>query len=171
MRTPLARGIWLAGVAALVAGCGTGSVKAVSTSGTGSTEVVHVGSATVDGTTEQVLTNAQGFTLYHLTADSPSDPTCTGACAMTWPPVLLSSGQPTASATLPQGLTVVDGANGRQVEYGGHPLYHYSGDSAPGQANGEGLLGEWFVVTPDLSSAAGATATPSSASSGYGTGY
>jgi predicted lipoprotein with Yx(FWY)xxD motif len=90
---------------------------------------------------------------------------------MTWPPVLLTAGQPTASVTLPQGLTAFDGANGRQVEYGGHPLYHYSGDSAPGQANGEGLLGEWFVVTPGLSSAGGATATPTATSSGYGTGY
>ena len=167
MRGFVARGVWLAGAAVLVASCGSGSVAAVSNSGSTSTEAVHLGTATVGGSTEQVLTNAQGFTLYHLTADGPSNPTCTGACAVTWPPVVVSSGRPTASSTLPQGLTAVIGANGRQVEYGGHPLYHYSGDSAPGQANGEGLLGEWFVVTPSLAGASGATVSPSAAGGGY----
>ena len=33
-----------------------------------------------------------------------------------------------------------------QVTYNGHPLYTYSGDSAAGQANGEGSGGVWFVV-------------------------
>jgi len=41
-------------------------------------------------------------------------------------------------------------ANGNQVEYNGHLLYAYSGDTAPGQTNGEGLLGKWFVATPGL---------------------
>jgi predicted lipoprotein with Yx(FWY)xxD motif len=171
MRAFLVRGVWLAGAAVLVAGCGSGSVTGASTSATGSAEVVHLDTATVDGSREQVLTNAQGFTLYHLTADGPSNPTCTGPCAVTWPPLLLSSGQPTASGTLPQGLIAFTGADGRQVEYGGHPLYRYSGDSAPGQTNGEGLLGEWFVVTPGLAAAPGAGVSPTATSGSYGSGY
>jgi len=41
-------------------------------------------------------------------------------------------------------------ANGNQIEYNGHLLYAYSGDTAPGQTNGEGLLGKWFVAIPGL---------------------
>jgi predicted lipoprotein with Yx(FWY)xxD motif len=47
-------------------------------------------------------------------------------------------------------LSVLQGANGAQVEYNGHPLYTFVGDSAPGQTNGQGKGGVWFVVTPDI---------------------
>jgi len=54
-----------------------------------------------------------------------------------------------------------DDGNGRQVEYDGHPLYRYAGDSGADQANGEGKGGVWFVATSSLGS--GSTATPSAA--------
>jgi predicted lipoprotein with Yx(FWY)xxD motif len=47
-------------------------------------------------------------------------------------------------------LTVVADANGNQVEYNGHPLYTYAGDTGPGQTTGEGAGGVWHVVTPGL---------------------
>ena len=53
--------------------------------------------------------------------------------------------------------------NGNQIEYNGHPLYTFSGDSAPRQTNGEGLYGVWFVATPDLAVQGGG-----STSGGYG---
>ena len=42
--------------------------------------------------------------------------------------------------------------DGRQVEYEGHPLYLYAGDSALRQieGSGNGTDGTWFAVTPDL---------------------
>jgi predicted lipoprotein with Yx(FWY)xxD motif len=53
-------------------------------------------------------------------------------------------------------------ANGEQVAYNGHPLSTYSGDSEPGQTNGQGFGGVWFVVTTDLAPAGG------SQNNGYG---
>ncbi len=41
-------------------------------------------------------------------------------------------------------------ANGNQVEYNGHLLYTFSGDSGPAQSHGEGVGNKWFVVTTDL---------------------
>jgi predicted lipoprotein with Yx(FWY)xxD motif len=35
-----------------------------------------------------------------------------------------------------------------QVTYNGHPLYHFAGDQAPGDTNGQGVGGIWFVVSP-----------------------
>jgi predicted lipoprotein with Yx(FWY)xxD motif len=54
---------------------------------------------------------------------------------------------------LSQQLTVLTDANGQQVEYDGHLLYGFSGDTAAGQAHGEGIVafgGTWHVVTPNL---------------------
>jgi hypothetical protein len=49
-------------------------------------------------------------------------------------------------------LSYVDGADGRQVEYYGHPLYLYAGTRPNGwvQGSGSGTGGTWFVVTPKL---------------------
>ncbi len=58
-----------------------------------------------------------------------------------------------------------------QATYNGHPLYTYVGDTAPGQAKGNGLNasgGVWHEVT--VSGTAAAAFTPSS-SSGGGGGY
>jgi hypothetical protein len=46
---------------------------------------------------------------------------------------------------------VVNGPNGRQVEYEGHPLYTSDQDSGPGQANGEGFEDAWYVATVSVS--------------------
>jgi len=109
------------------------------------------------------LTNGQGMTLYYRTSDTPTQ-VCdsSGGCATAWPP-LLSSTVPTSSGSLPGKLSVLTDTNGSQVEYNGHPLYMYSGDSAPGQTNGEGLFNVWFTATTDLAPANGSQ----SGSNGY----
>lgn len=43
-------------------------------------------------------------------------------------------------------MTREDGAE--QVTYGGWPLYHFAGDEAPGDTNGQGVNDVWFVVDP-----------------------
>jgi predicted lipoprotein with Yx(FWY)xxD motif len=122
-----------------------------------------VGTATVSGSSEQVLTKSDGYTLYYNTHDTSSTASCTGGCAGTWPPLLLSSGQPTSASSLSGTLTTASTGNGSQVEYDGHPLYKYSGDSAAGQSNGQGISGIWFVATPSLGS--GSAVSPSTAAS------
>jgi predicted lipoprotein with Yx(FWY)xxD motif len=113
--------------------------------------LIKTTTATVKGKSETILTDAQGKTLYYFTPDTATTTACTGSCAQTWPPLLASgSGAPTSATTLPGKLTTVTTANGNQVEYNGHMLYTFAGDSGPGQTNGEGLFGKWFVVTPDL---------------------
>jgi predicted lipoprotein with Yx(FWY)xxD motif len=160
-------------LALFVAACGssttTGSSSSASpTTSSSAAAVVKTAMVNVKGKSETVLTNASGMTLYYFTPDSATTSACTGSCASTWPPLLMSgSGVPTSATALSGKLTAVTDANGNQVEYNGHPLYTYSGDTAPGQANGEGLFGKWFVATPDLAVQGGAqpAATPTS---GYG---
>jgi predicted lipoprotein with Yx(FWY)xxD motif len=114
--------------------------------------VIQTATATVKGQSEMVLTDTQGLTLYYFTADSATQPSCSSSCAQMWHPLLFAgSGIPSSSTPLAGKLSIQMDANGSQVEYNGHPLYTFSGDTAPGQTNGEGLFGMWFVATPNLS--------------------
>jgi hypothetical protein len=45
--------------------------------------------------------------------------------------------------------TVVRKDGSKQLTLKGWPLYEFSNDKAPGQANGQGSGGTWFAVTPD----------------------
>jgi predicted lipoprotein with Yx(FWY)xxD motif len=143
------------GVTALsLAACGgtsTGSGAAASPS---STPLSHTASIQVAGKTQTVLKNAKGRTLYYLTADTATTIACTGGCASNWPPLLSPSGTPTSNPALPGTLSVLNGANGNQVLYNGHPLYSYIKDGDTGDAYGQGVGGKWFVATPDLAAAA-----------------
>lgn len=133
--------------------------------------LVKTATATVNGKSETILTNAQGKTLYYFMPDTSTKAACGSGCTSTWPPLLFTgSGSPTASVTLPGTLNAVSDGNGTQCEYNGHPLYIFSGDSAPGQTNGEGIGGKWFVATPNLTKLGGASSTPTATptSSGYG---
>lgn len=128
----------------------TGS-NATPTATTGSSgALIHTATATIKGTSETILTNAQGRTLYYRTSDTATS-VCSGGCASAWPPLLATgSSTPTSSASLPGKLSVVTDANGSQVAYNGHPLYNFSGDTAAGQTTGEGVAGIWFVVPTSL---------------------
>jgi predicted lipoprotein with Yx(FWY)xxD motif len=135
-----------------------------STGGSSSSAVIQTTTATVKGQSETVLTNTQGLTLYYFTADSATQSAVSGNLAQIWPPLLFTgSGGPTSSTSLTGKLSVQTDVNGNQVEYNGHPLYTFSGDTAPGQTNGEGITGMWFVATPNLAVQGGG-----STSGGYG---
>ena len=123
----------------------------VATTPSTSNALIKTATATVQGKSVTILTDAAGKTLYYFTPDSATTSACTGSCAQAWPPLLMSgSGTPTSATTLSGTLTVATTGNGSQVEYNGHLLYAFSGDSGPGMTNGEGLLGKWFVATTDL---------------------
>jgi predicted lipoprotein with Yx(FWY)xxD motif len=97
----------------------------------------------------EVLTTADGRTLYGLTDDADGVPTCDGQCAEDWPPLLVDGDE------LPDGLDpAVFGVAQRldgtwQLTAGGSPLYTYANDDEPGDVNGQGSGGVWFAAKPD----------------------
>lgn len=100
-----------------------------------------------------VLTNAKGFTLYWFAPDGPTKSRCYSSCAAYWPPV---TGTPTTGPGVTGRLGRFKRSDGSmQATYDHHPLYTYIGDSAPGQANGNGLNlngGLWHEVTASVQS-------------------
>lgn len=117
------------------------------------TTTIHVREAKVHGHKERILTNERGMTLYYFTKDTPTKIACTGGCAKAWPPALIASGTPTGPREIQSGLSVLKDSLGRQIEYRGHPLYTFVKDKHPGEVSGQGVLGHWFVATPNLKNA------------------
>jgi predicted lipoprotein with Yx(FWY)xxD motif len=120
----------------------------------------------------QIMVDAEGNTLYGFTNDVDGASTCTGDCAATWPAHLID-GEPVLGEGLdPAVFSVVEGAEGgQQLKAGKWPLYRFSGDSAPGDVNGQGVGDVWFVVGADGSLIKDAPATASSdGSAGEGDG-
>jgi predicted lipoprotein with Yx(FWY)xxD motif len=107
----------------------------------GALKTVRIGGVTV-------LADAKGLTLYWFAPDTAARSACYGSCAAYWPPV---KGPATAGPGVTGTLAVLTRSDGSvQAAYDGHPLYTYVGDSAPGQANGNGLNlngGRWHEVT------------------------
>jgi predicted lipoprotein with Yx(FWY)xxD motif len=104
------------------------------------------------GTYGSALVNGEGMALYAFSLDTGGTSACTDDCAAEWPP-LASQGAPVAGegvdATLLGTITRDDGT--MQVTYNGHPLYTFVDDTAPGDANGQGLDdfdGIWNLVSP-----------------------
>ena len=100
-----------------------------------------------------VLVNTKGRTLYVFMKDAHSRVTCTGSCAQFWPPLKWrSSGRPRAGGSAKSKLlsSDPDPAGGKVVTYNKWPLYTYAGDSAAGDANGQGVDqsgGKWYVIS------------------------
>ncbi len=95
-----------------------------------------------------ILVDGDGYTLYTFSSDSANKSACTGGCATNWPPLVLTSD----TIKVPSTITGAFGAFARdnstiQVTYNDMPLYRYAGDSKPGDTNGQGIGGRWYVVT------------------------
>jgi predicted lipoprotein with Yx(FWY)xxD motif len=120
--------------------------------------------ATINGTA--VVTNSKGMTLYWFAPDTSTTSNCSGSCATYWPPL---TGPVTAGSGVTGTLGTITRADGtKQATYDGHPLYTYVGDTAAGQAKGNGLNlsgGLWWEMT-----VSGAKVT-TSGSTGGGYGY
>jgi predicted lipoprotein with Yx(FWY)xxD motif len=95
-----------------------------------------------------VLTNTKGLTLYSLSVEKNGKFICTGSCTGTWIPLVVAAG---TTPTGPVKLGTIKRPEGKiQVTFKGLPLYTFDGDSAKGQAKGEGFkdVGTWHAVTP-----------------------
>ena len=155
------------GIVALLAACSTPaastapsvappSVAAPSEAPASEAPPSEAPSATADATIAlatnalgEIIVDAEGKTLYAFTPDTAGESTCYDDCATQWPPLLATDAAAiSAGAGLDATkLTTVDRTDGtKQVKYGDWPLYYFAGDSAAGDANGQGLGTKWYVV-------------------------
>jgi predicted lipoprotein with Yx(FWY)xxD motif len=99
--------------------------------------------------------DGEGMSLYIFMNDTQDSgtSTCTDTCADVWPPLTVD-GDPVAGEGVDETLlgTITRDDGSLQVTYNGWPLYLYTGDSAPGDTNGQGVTDEfglWYLIGPD----------------------
>jgi predicted lipoprotein with Yx(FWY)xxD motif len=162
-----------AAVAALAA-CSSAGASSSSSSGSSSSSPAAVAAGTVKTATiagVTVLTNSQGFTLYSFAPDTSTASKCNGTCAQNWPPV---TGPVTAAGVSGTFGTITRSDGSVQAIFDGHPLYTFAGDTAPGQAKGNGLNaagGLWHEITTSGTAAPAPAGGSSPGSGGGGYGY
>lgn len=103
----------------------------------------------------RALVDSSGYSLYVFGPDHRRAVTCTGTCALSWPPLTVPSGaKPKTGPGVERGLVGVmrDPGGDDVVTYNGWPLYTYVADVNPGMASGEGINlngGPWYLMRPD----------------------
>lgn len=142
----------LAASAVLLGACGGDDVEPAAEQGS---EAQNDAAATVAVATSDlgdILVDPEGNTLYMFVPDEEAggEPTCYDDCAQAWP-ALEASGELTAGEGVDQDLlgTVERTDGGEQVTYNDLPLYHFSGNEAAGDTNGQGINDVWWVLGPD----------------------
>jgi predicted lipoprotein with Yx(FWY)xxD motif len=102
---------------------------------------------TVETAAGTSLAGRDGLTLYVQIEEEGGNIVCVDDCLTNWPPLTepVTAGADADGSLLgtierPEGTT--------QATYNGFPLYYFAGDSAEGDAEGEGLGGVWFIANP-----------------------
>lgn len=100
-----------------------------------------------------ILVDPEGFTVYDFHKDEGTASSCYGACAKVWPPVLTAGAPQAGEGASSSKLGTTKRKDGTtQVTYAGHPLYTYTADAKPGEANGNDIDqfgAEWYALQPN----------------------
>lgn len=165
--------------ALLLAACGSTTTTSSAPVGTSTHKAktaapaAVVGAASVSSFGKVLVDPTNGETLYILSSEKGGKFTCTGKCTSIWPPLTVPSGTTKVSGKGVSGkLAIIKAPGGkRQVTDNGYPLYRFSGDTAKGQAKGEGIKafgGTWSVASASATTASSTPVLASSSSSSYG---
>jgi len=144
--------------------------------GGGAATVTSASSSTLG---ERIAVDARGRTLYALSPETAHRLLCKSSeCLRFWPPLTVRSSKTKldAGSGVRGRLAILRRSDGMlQVTLGGLPLYHYSGDHAVGEANGQGIHsfgGRWHVLPATSNASPSPTpTTPTTPSPAPGYGY
>ena len=100
-----------------------------------------------DSSEGEIVVDGEGYALYLFTPDDQGESTCYDDCAAAWPAL---TGEASTGEGLDESLlgTTERTDGSTQVTYGGWPLYYFADDVSPGDTNGQGLNGVWYLVSP-----------------------
>ena len=91
---------------------------------------------------EEMVTDANGMTLYTFDKDEGGTPTCYDDCAVKWPPYVAKEGDAMA-----EDWTMVKRTDDTmQWAYDGKPVYFFQGDTKKGDMAGNGMGEVWHVI-------------------------
>jgi predicted lipoprotein with Yx(FWY)xxD motif len=122
----------------------------------------------------KILVDSKGRTLYLFMKDKHGKSSCSGACAVNWPPYLTSGAPRAGTGAKAKLLGTTARAGGKlQVTYNHHPLYLFKFDARAGQTTGEkvdAFGARWYAVSAAGARVVPKAAPPPSNGGGYGGG-
>lgn len=103
------------------------------------------------GSLGEVLSDAEGMSLYFFTKDVSGESACTNGCLTAWPvfymqDIAVGTG---LNASEFGNITRADGT--KQTTYKGWPLYYFASDAADSDVNGDGVGSVWFAAKTNYS--------------------
>jgi predicted lipoprotein with Yx(FWY)xxD motif len=166
-----------AALAIAAAGCGSSSSASTTAAAPGGTASATVATRHSDSLGATVLVNADGRTLYTLSAEGKGTFICTKTstipgstttCTTLWHP-LIAHGPVRGNGVASLGTVMRPDGAGAQVTYRGLPLYTFADDHGSGDAAGNGLrdVGVWRAATVGVPSG-GSTGGSNGGGGGYG---
>ena len=98
----------------------------------------------------EIVVDGQGMTAYYFDKDTAGSGSsaCKDACAALWPAIESSSDTPNVEGITGEVSTITGVDGGNQITIDGRPIYTYAKDAAPGDVNGQGFGGVWWVISP-----------------------
>jgi predicted lipoprotein with Yx(FWY)xxD motif len=91
---------------------------------------------------QEVLTDANGMTLYIFDKDTAGVSNCYDDCAANWPPLAAAD-----DAVADGEFTIVERTDGTKMwAHEGMPLYLWVKDTKPGDVTGDGVGGVWHTA-------------------------
>ena len=163
MKKHLSIGLSAFALAALLSGCGGSATTTTSTPAAPATSAstpaespspTASASAAVLTVAEskagQIVVADKGLSVYYFTKNTKDSGTsaCTGDCLVAWPPVTTTSATPTVEGVTGTIGTIQTADGKMQVTINGMPIYYSAKDQGPGDINGQGVGGVWYLVSP-----------------------
>jgi uncharacterized surface protein with fasciclin (FAS1) repeats len=96
-----------------------------------------------------IMADAFGNTLYFFTKDADGTSMCVDGCLDNWPVFYVENPELATGLDTADFGTIDRGDGQMQTTYKGWPLYYFVNDAVPGQINGDGVIGKWFVAKPN----------------------
>lgn len=135
----------LLALALVLTACSTDGAESSGERNTESTKLFSI----IDTELGPAIGDDKGFALYIFDGDgdTPNASTCFDNCARVFPP-LERSDLPVGEGTSQDLLRIFSRGDGSgdQLAYNGWPLYRFSGDNLPGETEGLGSAGRWWLI-------------------------
>ncbi|MFD7894633.1 MULTISPECIES: SCO0930 family lipoprotein [unclassified Streptomyces] len=98
-----------------------------------------------------IVVDSKGMTVYRFKKDTawPMSSACTGECLEKWP-VVAPVDKNDTEGIIEKGFVTFDRPDGiKQQSIDCWPIYTFTGDTKPGDTNGQGVGGTWYAVSPN----------------------
>lgn len=97
----------------------------------------------------EVISDANGMSLYIFSKDVSGESNCTEACLNAWPVFYMEDLAVTEGLELSDFSTITRADGAKQTTYQGWPLYYFASDVNPSDVKGEGVGSVWYAAKVD----------------------